>query len=106
MFITKTEKKWMTASIQALQQQVKDIREVMEEQNERHNRLKEYAIRKKHRVEELEKAIEVAATDSKDIFTVFDSVFPMDEAPWGYKKDGTPKKRPGRPLKSQKGNQP
>ena len=21
-----------------------------------------------------------------------------DEAPWGYKKDGTPKKRPGRPI--------
>ena len=25
-------------------------------------------------------------------------------APYGFKKDGTPKKRPGRPLKSQKGN--
>ena len=21
-----------------------------------------------------------------------------DEAPWGYKKDGTPRKRPGRPI--------
>jgi hypothetical protein len=24
--------------------------------------------------------------------------FKTDEAPWGYKKDGTPKKRPGRPI--------
>jgi hypothetical protein len=23
-------------------------------------------------------------------------IFRTDEAPWGYKKDGTPKKRPGR----------
>ena len=25
-------------------------------------------------------------------------IFRTDEAPWGYKKDGTPKKRPGKPL--------
>ena len=25
-------------------------------------------------------------------------IFRTDEAPWGYKKDGTPKKRPGRPI--------
>ena len=25
-------------------------------------------------------------------------IFRTDEAPWGYKKDGTPKKRPGRPT--------
>ena len=25
-------------------------------------------------------------------------IFRTDEAPWGYKKDGTPKKRPGRPV--------
>lgn len=24
-------------------------------------------------------------------------IFKTDEAPWGYKKDGTPRKRPGRP---------
>ena len=26
------------------------------------------------------------------------AIFRTDEAPWGYKKDGTPKKRPGRPT--------
>ena len=26
-------------------------------------------------------------------------IFRTDEAPWGYKKDGTPKKRPGRAIK-------
>jgi hypothetical protein len=25
-------------------------------------------------------------------------IFRTDDAPWGYKKDGTPKKRPGRPM--------
>jgi hypothetical protein len=25
-------------------------------------------------------------------------IFRTDEAPWGYKKDGTPRKRPGRPI--------
>ena len=25
-------------------------------------------------------------------------IFRTDEAPWGYKKDGTPRKRPGRPV--------
>jgi hypothetical protein len=25
-------------------------------------------------------------------------IFRTDEAPWGYKKDGAPKKRPGRPV--------
>lgn len=27
-------------------------------------------------------------------------IFRTEDAPWGYKKDGTPKKRPGRPIKS------
>jgi hypothetical protein len=25
-------------------------------------------------------------------------IFRTNEAPWGYKKDGNPKKRPGRPI--------
>jgi hypothetical protein len=25
-------------------------------------------------------------------------IFRTNEAPWGYKKDGTPRKRPGRPI--------
>jgi hypothetical protein len=25
-------------------------------------------------------------------------IFRTDEAPWGYKKDGFPRKRPGRPI--------
>ena len=25
-------------------------------------------------------------------------IFKTDEAPWGYKKDGTPRRRPGRPI--------
>jgi hypothetical protein len=28
------------------------------------------------------------------------------EAPWGFKKDGTPKKRPGRPVEVMKVGQP
>jgi hypothetical protein len=27
-------------------------------------------------------------------------IFRTDDAPWGYKKDGSPRKRPGRPLQS------
>ena len=26
-------------------------------------------------------------------------IFKTDEAPWGYKKDGSPRKRPGRKIK-------
>lgn len=25
-------------------------------------------------------------------------IFRTDDAPWGYKKDGSPRKRPGRPI--------
>jgi hypothetical protein len=31
---------------------------------------------------------------------------PIIPAPWGYKKDGMPKKRPGRPVKTIGGVQP
>jgi hypothetical protein len=27
-------------------------------------------------------------------------IFRTDEAPWGYKKDGSPRKRPGRPIQT------
>jgi hypothetical protein len=30
----------------------------------------------------------------------------INPAPWGFKKDGTPKKRPGRPMKTTGGVQP
>jgi len=29
-------------------------------------------------------------------------IFKTEEAPWGYKKDGTPRKRPGRPIQPMK----
>ena len=110
MFITNKEKVWIVDAILNLQQEVKEIRETfrqdLEEQIERNNRLKEYAIKKKHRVEELEDSIKTAVEESVDIFKVFDATFPPEEAPWGYKKDGTPRKRPGRPIRFVKVGQP
>ena len=79
MFITSKEKDWMMASIQTLQQQVKELQETyrnnLKEQIEHNNRIKEILIKIKPRLD--------GAT----------------EAPWGYKKDGTPCKRPGRAPK-------
>lgn len=104
MFITNKEKEWMVDAILKLQQEVKEIRETfrqdLEEQIERNNRLKEYAIRQRDRVEELESAIKGAVDGSEEIWKVFDTTFPRVEAPWGYKKDGTPRKRPGRAPKA------
>ncbi len=34
------------------------------------------------------------------------AIFRTAEAPWGYKKDGSPKKRPGRPIPTMKVGQP
>jgi hypothetical protein len=85
MFITKTEKEWMTASIQTLQQQVKEFRKIIEDQMEHNNRLKEIIAKSKLRVK--------GPKRDRGLVTA--------EAPWGLKKDGTPCKKPGRARKSE-----
>lgn len=43
--------------------------------------------------------LEIEATWTKNkVFKKQPVLMKTDEAPWGYKKDGNPRKRPGRPL--------
>lgn len=69
MFISKYEKEEMRISIRSLQAQVKHL-------------LDEVRELKLSRPERKPKSLIVRT----------------EEAPWGYKKDGTPSKRPGRPV--------
>lgn len=69
MFISNYEKEGMRVSIRTLQAQVV------------------------HLFDEIEKLKAISAAKKKP-----SSLFRTDEAPWGYKKDGTPRKRPGRPT--------
>jgi hypothetical protein len=70
MFISNYDKEQMRVSIRTLQAQVT------------------------HLFEEI-KALKDAQKPKKALKPI---IFRTDEAPWGYKKDGTPKKRPGRAL--------
>lgn len=70
MFISKYEKEEMRISIRTLQAQMV------------------------HLMDEL-KTLKAAQNPKKAPKAV---IFRTGEAPWGYKKDGTPKKRPGKPI--------
>lgn len=70
MFISSFEKEEMRVSIRTLQAQMV------------------------HVMDEL-RALKAADKPKKASKT---TMFRTDEAPWGYKKDGTPRKRPGRPI--------
>ena len=71
MFISNHEKEQMRISIRTLQAQVTHLFDEI-------NKLKDNKL-----------VVEKPAPKF---------IFRTDEAPWGYKKDGTPKKRPGRPT--------
>ena len=71
MFISNYEKEQMRVSVRTLQAQVV------------------------HLFDEIEKLKAIGAAKKKPLPKL---IFRTDEAPWGYKKDGTPKKRPGRPV--------
>ena len=83
MFISKTEKEELRISVRTVQQQNKELQNLIAELNKRLDNLSAYAERKRRHVEELQAAIKETV----------DAV-----APWGYKKDGTPKKKPGRHM--------
>jgi hypothetical protein len=70
MFISNYEKEQMRVSIRTLQAQMVQV------------------------MGEL-KALQDAQKPKKALKPI---IFRTGEAPWGYKKDGTPKKRPGRPM--------
>ena len=70
MFISKYDKEEMRISIRTLQAQMV------------------------HLMDEL-KTLKAAQKPKKAPKAV---IFRTGEAPWGYKKDGTPKKRPGKPI--------
>ena len=70
MFISNYEKEQMRVSIRTLQAQMTQI------------------------MDEL-KALKVVQKPKRAPKTF---IFRTDEAPWGYKKDGTPKKRPGKAI--------
>jgi hypothetical protein len=72
MFISNYDKEQMRVSIRTLQAQVIHLFDELKE-------LKANKVVKKKPMPKL--------------------IFRTDEAPWGYKKDGTPKKRPGRAIK-------
>lgn len=45
--------------------------------------------------------LEIEATWTKNrVFNKRAVIVRTDDAPWGFKKDGNPRKRPGRPLQS------
>lgn len=69
MFISSYDKEEMRVSIRTLQAQIV------------------------HVMDEL-KALKAAQKPRKTPYKV--PLFKTDEAPWGYKKDGTPRKRPGK----------
>jgi hypothetical protein len=71
MFISKHEKEEMRISIRSLQAQVKHLLDELREM-------------KLSRPERKPKS----------------PIVRTEEAPWGYKKDNTPRKRPGRPFQS------
>ena len=71
MFISKHEKEEMRISIRALQAQVK------------------------HLLDEL-RELKLSRPERKPKSPIVRT----EEAPWGYKKDGNPAKRPGRPAQS------
>lgn len=101
MFISKAEKEELRISVRTLQAKVKELDSLMAGLNERFDRLAAYAIKKKARVEELEGTIKGAQEIIKESDKTFEAIFKKvktAEAPWGYKKDGTPRKRPGRPI--------
>ena len=72
MFISNYEKEQMRVTIRTLQAQITHIFEEIKE-------LKASKVVKKKPAPKL--------------------IFRTDEAPWGYKKDATPRKRPGRKIK-------
>lgn len=71
MFISNYEKEQMRVSIRTLQAQVKQL---------------------------FEEIATLKAADKSKKISQRVILFKTDEAPWGYKKDGTPRKRPGRPA--------
>jgi hypothetical protein len=45
--------------------------------------------------------LEIEATWTKNkVSNKRNAIIRTDEAPWGFKKDGNPRKRPGRPLQA------
>ena len=98
MFISKAEKEELRISVRTLQAKVKELDGLMAGLNERFDRLAAYAIKKKARVEELEGTIKGAKEITSDIDKTFEVIFTKvktNEAPWGYKKNGVPRMRPG-----------
>lgn len=101
MFISKAEKEELRISVRTLQAQSKEINQLIKDLNDRFNRLAAYALKKKARVETLERIMKITPEKMGDIDKTLEPVFRKvrtGEAPWGYKKDGTPRKRPGRPI--------
>lgn len=72
MFISNYEKEEMRVSIRTLQAQMVHVMDELK------------ALKASPRPKKKEKS----------------PIFRTDEAPWGYKLDGTPKKRPGKPIKA------
>jgi hypothetical protein len=72
MFISNYDKEQMRVSIRTLQAQVVNLSEEIKEL----------------------KAVKVIKQKPKTRSLLLRT----DEAPWGYKKDGSPRKRPGRPI--------
>ena len=98
MFISNYDKEQMRVSIRTLQADNKEIKELIKALNERFDRLAAYAIKKKARVEELEGTIKGAQeiiNESDKTFEVIFTKMKTKEAPWGYKKNGVPRMRPG-----------
>lgn len=98
MFISNYDKEQMRVSIRTLQADNKEIKELIKALNERFDRLAAYAIKKKARVEELEGTVNIKTEKTDDIDKTFEVIFTKmktKEAPWGYKKNGTPRMRPG-----------
>jgi seryl-tRNA synthetase len=98
MFISNYDKEQMRVSIRTLQADNKEIKELIKALNERFDRLAAYAVKKKARVEELEGTVKITHEKPNDIDKTFETIFAnvrTKEAPWGYKKNGMPRMRPG-----------
>ena len=98
MFISKAEKEELRISVRTLQAKVKELDGLMAALNERFDRLAAYALKKKARVENLEQAMSIAPEKPSEIDKTFEVIFKKvktGEAPWGYKKNGVPRMRPG-----------
>lgn len=97
MFISTAEKAELRISVRDLQAQNKELSGLVTKLSRRFDILQVHLIERGVRIEELENILKNTQQGSAEIEEAFDYVLQTKtaQAPWGYKKNGEPKMRPG-----------